>query len=434
MLLYRRRWGLFYLPLIGLAALPIVLIATRWAPLPPRTLVLATGADAGEAAALAERYRTELARRGVQLLTVPGAGAAPAPLLRLANPADPTQLAFAHGLLADLGPEAPVQALAVVGLRPVWVFTRRHGPEGLRELRGQRLAAGPPGSPSRLLAQALLAQVELSPDDVDWVERPATDDAAARALLAAEIDALVLIAAADAPPVRQLARSSGIHLLGAQRASAIAAREPRLETLVLPQGAIELRGNVPPQDLTLLALRQHLLVRESLHPAAQRLLLDVAWTVHAQPGFLQRQADFPQTDGTDFDLSPVARRHALGERPWLERLLPYRWAQLAALLLYGVLPVVLGTLALLLWIPRFFSLRVNALLAHHYGELKFLEAEMAQAAADRPAALRQLLLRLDAIELQVVALDVPERFADRWYTLREHLAAVRERLLSVRGR
>ena len=86
------------------------------------------------------------------------------------------------------------------------------------------------------------------------------------------------------------------------------------------------------------------------------------------------------------------------------------------------------------WIPQLFSLRVNAVLSHYYGELKFLENDMATLAVDKPVALRSLLGKLDAMEAEVVSLDLPDRFADRWYTLREHLAAARERLLKLRAR
>ena len=45
-----------------------------------------------------------------------------------------------------------------------------------------------------------------------------------------------------------------------------------------------------------------------------------------------------------------------------------------------------------------------------------------------------LLAQLDNIEKQVTQLDLPTEFSERWYTLREHLAAARERLLTLRAR
>ena len=34
----------------------------------------------------------------------------------------------------------------------------------------------------------------------------------------------------------------------------------------------------------------------------------------------------------------------------------------------------------------------------------------------------------------IAGLDLPDSYADRWYTLREHLAAARARLLNLRAR
>ncbi len=44
------------------------------------------------------------------------------------------------------------------------------------------------------------------------------------------------------------------------------------------------------------------------------------------------------------------------------------------------------------------------------------------------------LAKLDAMERELASLDLPERFADRWYTLREHLAEARDLLLRLRAR
>jgi hypothetical protein len=89
---------------------------------------------------------------------------------------------------------------------------------------------------------------------------------------------------------------------------------------------------------------------------------------------------------------------------------------------------------LLMWIPDFFDWKVTAVLQNFYGELKFLETEIEPVVSGKPMKIKRLLQRLDTIEAQVVALDLPEQFADRWYTLRSHLAQARGKLLSLRAR
>ena len=430
LLLYRRRWGLFYLPVLAVSGLMVAVAAGAWFPLPPTTVTIAAGLPDGGNMQMALRYRDELAQRGIraEVATTPAGGD---PLQWLSDANNPAQAGFAHGLLAPDSP-GPVQALAVIGKQPVWVFTHQTGVINLQLLRGLKVAAGPRGSATRRAASMLLAQAQLKDADVTWVDSPQAM-AAANDLLEQRVDAMVAIASADAPAVRLLARSPGISMLGVDRANALAAREPRLRPIVLSQGTIELRGDVPPRDLTLLYAATHLLAREGMHPALQRALLDTAADIHASPSFLQRQAEFPDFR-TDFPLSPVAQRHALGSRPWMETVLPYWWAQLAELLLYAVLPIMVLTVLALFWIPHLFSFRVNSLLSHYYGELKFIENDMEALAADSPIRLRGLLGKLDTMEHEVATLDLPDPYADRWYTLREHLAAARERLLKLRSR
>jgi hypothetical protein len=55
-------------------------------------------------------------------------------------------------------------------------------------------------------------------------------------------------------------------------------------------------------------------------------------------------------------------------------------------------------------------------------------------ATETPIQMKNLLGKLDQMEQEVASLDLPDRFADRWYTLREHLAVARERLLKLRAR
>lgn len=429
LILYRRRWGLFYLPVVALALLVIWWAANFPLPLPPRTLTFVVGDADSTNAQTARRYRDQLERMGLALDIQIAAGQTAA-LQRLGQSGGEAPAGFGTGMQSGAAPG--VQALAIVGKQPVWVFTRLPTITQIAQLKGASVGTDALGTPSADAAVTMLAQAQLRPSDYKLVSLDAARGS--QALQDGAIDAAIVVASEDGPVVQQLARTPGIQMLGIDRATALIAREPRLRPFVLPQGAIELRGDIPSRDLTMAASMNHLLVRSDMHPALQRLLLNVAQEIHEAPGFLTRQGEFPQLRDTDFPLSPISRAVALGERPWLERVLPYRLAQQAALFLYVVLPVLALLFLILRWIPNVFAWRVNAVLQNYYGELKFLEAEIEPTAANRPMGLRDLLSRLDAIEQQVAALQLPDRFADRWYTLREHLAAARDKLFELRAR
>jgi TRAP-type uncharacterized transport system substrate-binding protein len=431
LLLYRRRWVLFYLPVLLLAAAALWWSATVWKPLPPTRAVIAGGSPQGSYARLAQRYAEQLERRGLAVEIV-YSDMQKGSLERLQTVGDAADIGFAHGLYFDPATAASVQALAVVGQEPVWLFTRLPEVTSLSQAKGLRLAAGVTGSSSFTAAKALLSHAGLREADVRFVNSAGL--VAAQALIDGKIDLFFEAAGEDAQAIQLLTRNSTVHLLGTAQAGALSAKKPYFQSILLPQGAIEFRGDVPPQDLVLMGLQTHLLVRPGMHPALQRTLLDAAHEIHQFPSFLQRQGQFPSFRGSDFPLSPYARAYSLGSRPWMESLLPYGLAQWAELLLYAVLPVLLLTAFLLAWIPRLFDWRINSAIDDFYGELKFLEAEIDATAAANPMAHRKLLLQLDNIEKQVSHMDLPSEFSDRWYTLREHLAAARERLLSLRAR
>ncbi|MCY1164538.1 MAG: PhnD/SsuA/transferrin family substrate-binding protein [Pseudomonadota bacterium] len=429
LLLYRRRWWLFYLPLVLCTAAALWWSATHWLVLPPGKAVIAAGSPQGSYSRLAQRYAEQLERTGLNVEIV-YSDKQNGSLEQLMDARNAAGIGFAHGIYANA--RSPVQALAVVGQEPVWVFSGADGPASLAQAKGARVAAGAASSSSFMAAKVMLEHAGLRPADVHF--DPAVGVAAAEALADGKIDVLFLAAGEDSQAVQLLTRQGNIQLLGTEHAGALVAQEPHLQPLLLPQGAIELRGDIPPRDLTLMSLQTHLLVRPEVHPALQRALLDAAIAIHEGPNFLQRHGQFPSFRGSDFSLSPVARAYSLGARPWLETLLPYGTAQQVELLMFAIIPILAIALILLAWIPRLFDWRISAALNHFYGDVKFLESDMDKIATENPMALRRLLERLDNIERQVVALDLPDEFSDRWYTLREHLAAARERLLKLRSR
>jgi TRAP-type uncharacterized transport system substrate-binding protein len=430
-LLFRMRWALFYLPVVMYSALAMWFCTEVLFPLPPSRFVMAIGLPQGSYASIANRYRQELEERGIDVDIVTTEGAS-GPLSRLADPKSEVVAGFASGLFNN-GKWDGVEALAAIERQPVWVFTRLDTVTQLSQLKGLRIATAGPGNPGWAVTQLLLAHVRLGAEDVVLREAKTYADAA-NELMDGKVDAAVIVANGEAEAMRALSRSPGIQMVGVDRISALMAREPRLKPFVLPQGSIELRGDVPSRDLTMLAADLHLLVRDTMHPALQRVLLDAAQELHEAPSFLQHQGEYPAMHNLDYSLSPVARKWAAGERPLMEQLLPYWQAQLAELLLYAILPILITTFFLLSWVPNFFAWKVNALLQNYYGELKFLETEIEPSATTKPLELMKLMQRLDNIEIQVTALELPNKYADRWYTLREHCAQAREKLLSYRAR
>jgi hypothetical protein len=302
----------------------------------------------------------------------------------------------------------------------------------VQELRGLKVGIAANDGLASRAAQIVIENAQLSLSNLSLMPVPRAQ--LANQLIDGQLDAVIVLASAQSETVRLLTRSPSIQIIGLERVQGLLQAEHRLRPFVLPQGVIELRGDIPPRDLTMVASDLQLVITPDMHPALQRALLDVANQLHEQPSFLQRQGEFPRVIDVDFAPSPVALTSMQGSKPWLEQLLPYGWAQAVQWIVLAGLPIVLLTLIVLAWIPSWFDWRINALLQNFYGELKFLESEIDPVAQERPIELRQLIQRLDAIDMQVMQLQLPNEFAPRWYTLRNHLTDARERLLALRAR
>ena len=429
LLLYKRRWWIFYAPLLLCAALALWMSVTRWFALPPTRAVIAAGSPQGSYARLAQRYAQKLEAIGMAVDVV-YSGSENSELQGLLLPASEASIGFAQGMFAKSTLE--LQALAVIDREPVWVFSRLNGPGSIRQAAGSRIAAGPDNSPSLAATQLLLVHADVRPADVLFL--PQTGLAAGQALLNGEVDIVVATAGDNAPLIQMLTRQSSVQILGIEQAGALTAKQSVLQPLLLPEGSLELGDNLPPRDVTMASLQTHLLVKPNVHPALQRALINAATEIHVEPTFLQHHGEFPTFSSSDFALSPVAKAYSQGNRPALEALLPYRTAQWAELFLFGIIPIAGLTLFVLAWIPRLFDWRVNSALHHFYGDLKFLESEMESVATSNPMQLRLLIERLDAIEQRVVKMDLPDAYSDRWYTLREHLSAAQDRMFKLRSR
>jgi hypothetical protein len=66
LLLYRRRWWLFYLPVLLCTVLALWWSASQWKVLPPTEVVIGAGSPQGGYSMLAQRYAEQLERVGVR--------------------------------------------------------------------------------------------------------------------------------------------------------------------------------------------------------------------------------------------------------------------------------------------------------------------------------------------------------------------------------
>jgi hypothetical protein len=168
-----------------------------------------------------------------------------------------------------------------------------------------------------------------------------------------------------------------------------------------------------------------LVVREDLHPAIQYLLLQAAENVHSPPGLFNRSGQFPAPEPVDVPLSKDARSFYKSGGTFLQRHLPFWLAVLAQRLLLVLVPLAGVLYPLLRVVPAIRRWAVQQKLWRLYTELREVEAAIASGASSGAGALAEL-------ERKVSLVRVPRAYARVLYTLKQHVALVRERLAAAR--
>lgn len=400
-------------------------IASRYIrPAPPDTFVMSTGAPGGAYHLFAERYREILARDGVTIELKPSAGSMDN-LARLRDPSAGVDAAFVQSGTADPKRDSTLHSLGSIYYEPLWIFYRGTTELTLiNHLKGKRIAVGADGSGTKVLALQLLKAVGLDEPSVTIL--PHGGNAAADGLAAGKIDAAFVVGAPDAPVVQRLIRAEGVRLLSIANAEAFNRRYPHLSALTLPRGVIDLAAQIPQRDVTLLAATATLVVREDFHPALAFLMLHAAAEIHSGSGILQKHKEFPAARESEFQLNDQAQRYYQSGPPLLRRYLPFWLANLIERMLVLLVPLFAVLVPAFKVLPALIEWRVKSRVFRWYGEIKFLEDELARDPDHE--GMQQMLVRLDDIEQGVSGTSVPMSYSDYAYNLRTHIGVVRARI------
>jgi TRAP-type uncharacterized transport system substrate-binding protein len=415
---------------VGLPLL-LILIAGFWAasrfirPAPPDTLVMTTGAEGGAYQRFAASYKDVLARYGVTLIDKPSAGSIEN-LARLRDDNIEVDAGFYQGGTGEVLAGDALESLGAFYYEPLWVFYReRLAPGGeldrIAQLKGRRVAIGGEGSGTRQLATEVLRANRLDGGNTILVDKGGLS--LVEAFQRNEIDAALVVGPTESAAVWALLFADGVRLMSLSQAEAYTRQLPYLSKVVLPRGAVDLGRNLPKRDVSMVAVVATILVRQDTHPALQGLLMQAAAESHSGAGIFHRPGDFPHATAVDFPQSAEAERYYKSGKPFLQRYLPFWAATLIDRLVVMLIPVLALLIPIIKFAPTLYGWRVRSRIYRRYGELKFLEAEVARDPQGQTRA--EWLSRLDAIENDVNHIPTPLAFADMLYTLRSHIDLVR---------
>ena len=389
-------------------------------PAPPDHIRMATGQKEGAYHLFAQRYQEILAREGIRLELINTAGSVEN--IRLLEKGE-VDIAFVQGGLAGLSSDDTLRSLGSFYYEPLWLFLRKELEiTQLTGLEQRRIAVGPEGSGTRVLALQLLNDNALTEANVQLLSHGGRQ--AADALLQGAVDAAFFVASSHSPVVRALLDSDSIHLMNFQRADAYTRLHRYLSRVILPEGIVNLRRNLPTQRTQLLTATANIVSHQDLHPALVDLLIYAGGDIHGEGGWFEERGEFPTPDYADFPLSEEARQFHKRGPSFLQRYLPFWAATQLDRLKVMLLPLIALLFPLIKIMPPLYRWRMRARIYPWYRDMLAIDRRRHQSRSE----IDQSLADLGDIEREVSKISVPLSFAEELYDLRLHISMVRERL------
>ena len=416
-------------PVIFLAVALLALAYWWLDPNPPKRVTLATGPAQSAYEEFGKRYAKALAAEGIEVVTVPSEGsAANLQLLRDGK----VDLGFVQGGTSDYS-DADEETLASLGslfVEPLWLFYREASARkvtqtatlgSMTQLAGLRVNLGTPGSGVPSLMANLLESNRIDPATLrvsTLAQTPATV-----AFLAGELDAIVFASAPESLMVQMLLQTPGVKLMNFAQSEAYSRRFAFLSAVRLPRGVVDLAGNIPPEDVRLVAPTTALITRTSTHPALLQLFAQAGNQIHGSAGWFKRAREYPNIENNTLPIAKEAERSIKNGAPLLQRYLTFWIANLIERM-WLVLSIILALLLPLSRIvPPLYAFRVRSRIFRWYGQLRNIEVRI--ETNDNNA----LLQELNVLESNAEKVTVPLSYTDELYALRSNIQLVRKKLL-----
>ena len=420
-------------PFIFLAVALLVLAYWWLDPNPPKRVTLATGPAQSAYEEFGKRYAKALAAEGIEVVTVPSEGsAANLQLLR----EDKVDLGFVQGGTSDYSDtdEEKLASLGSLFVEPLWLFYREESARKvtptatltfLTQLSGLRINIGTLGSGVPSLMTKLLESNRIDPATLQISRLSQTP--ATVAFLDGELDAIVFASAPESLMVQMLLQTPGIKLMNFAQSEAYSRRFAFLSPVRLPRGVVDLAGNIPPEDVRLVAPTTALITRTSTHPALLQLFAQAGNQIHGNAGWFKRAREYPNIENNELPMAKEAERAIKNGAPLLQRYLTF-WVANLIERMWLVLSIILALLLpLSRVVPPLYAFRVRSRIFRWYGQLRNIEVRIDTENNST------LLQELNVLESHAEKVTVPLSYTDELYALRSNIQLVRKKLLRTEG-
>lgn len=396
-------------------------------PAPPREVTLASGQPEGAYYHFAKQYAEFLAREKITLHVRKTAGSMENIQLLERGEVD---IAFIQGGTAPIENPVGLEGLGSLYFEPLWLFHRKSlDLDRLQQLEQLKLSVGPEGSGTRALVNRLIEDNQLETEKLNLLSL--NTEETLTALESDDIDAAFFVTRPGSPLVNRLLHDQDIQIASFERAAAYERRFDYLSGLTLPEGAHDLKSNIPDRDIRLLATTANLAVHPDTHPAIVDLIMQAVTEVHQPGGWFEEEGEFPSPKHLDLPLNEQAKRFYKHGPPFLQRYLPFWAASMIDRLKVMLLPLIALMIPVFKLMPPLYRWKMRSRITKLYDELDDLDPDERQLRSLSDNEIRHRLRALEVLDQEAHDLRVPVAFSDRLYQLRYHIQLVRRSLTSA---
>lgn len=387
---------------------------------PPKTLRFASGSSWGAYNRFAQLYKAELAKEGLTIEVLETKGSSDNLRLLTEGKAD---IAFIQGGITPETDEVEFVSLGSVYFEPLWLFVRgEETPSLLSDLRGLKVAIGAEGSGTRAVALELFKDADLM-DEVEFFD--AGGETAEKMLYNKEIDAVFSMGAPTIPAISRLLLREDVRLMQFERSRALERRHQFFARVPLYAGVVDLKNNIPPSDIELLAPAATIVVRKGFHKALPPVILAAAKLIHGEGTILSEHGDFPSPQYCSFPIAEEAKTYYDRGLSFLYRHLPFYLASGLDRMAILLLPFVGLLIPIVRLLPPVYNWTMKRKIYKRYRALQRLEnkvglvpyVELMQELGEMEEAARKLA-------------SMPPAYGADIYALRSNLERVRDRILA----
>jgi NAD(P)-dependent dehydrogenase (short-subunit alcohol dehydrogenase family) len=438
-------------------AIALLALAYWWLdPNPPKRVTLATGPAQSAYEEFGKRYAKALAAEGIEVVTVASEGsAANLQLLREGK----VDLGFVQGGTNDYTDrdEEKLSSLGSLFVEPLWLFYREESARkatattaqrpaaspgsapgtnagatlsALTQLQGLRINMGTPGSGVPSLMAKLLDSNRIDPATLQISRLSQTP--ATVAFLGGDLDAIVFASAPESLMVQMLLQTPGVKLMNFAQSEAYSRKFPFLSPVRLPRGVVDLAGNIPPEDVRLVAPTTALITRNTTHPALLQLFAQAGSQIHGGAGWFKRAREYPNIENNELPIAKEAERAIKADMPLMQRYLPFWVANLVERmwLVMGIIIAIMLPLSRI--VPPLYAFRVRSRIFRWYGQLRDIENRIEGTGARADGTRNNALIdELNSLEARAEKIAVPLSYTNELYALRGNIELVRKKLQSI---